>query len=79
MNGLQMMLKAMGFDPVIFMKQIDEAKVSVQQTVQNFDTRLAALETRLSNIERLLSNQVAQPSIGGIGGAVSETIKGKLN
>ena len=57
MSGIHMMLKSMGFDPDEFLKSIQDANVTAGNVIQNFDTRLKALEEGQARIEKLLEDK----------------------
>ena len=51
MNGMEMMLKAMGMDPAKIMAELNKASEGFQAVVKHFDARLDAIEKRLEKIE----------------------------
>jgi hypothetical protein len=51
MNGMEMMLKSMGIDPA----KIQETMAALLNLANSVDTRLSAIENRLTAIETALS------------------------
>lgn len=51
MLGMEMMLKSLGIDP----KQITDTMAALMALAQSVDTRLTAIENRLSAIEAILA------------------------
>ena len=56
-SGLQMLFKSLGFDPADFASKIASTQEAAVKTVQHFDARLQAIDKRLENIERLLTEE----------------------
>lgn len=55
MNGMEMLLKSFGFDPNEMRKQIEEPIKQMIAGVQAIGSRLAQIDARLDQIERILN------------------------
>lgn len=51
MNGMQMMLKQFGIDPVELQKNLVDGKQQAEEWLKKFDARLEAIELKLTRIE----------------------------
>lgn len=61
MTGLQMMLKAAGFDPAAIMEQIDTVKVELPLFAQHIKAKVDSMESRIDSMEvslTLLNNKL---------------------
>ena len=76
-SGLQMLFKSLGFDPADFAAKIEAAQKAAVATVQHFDARLQAIDSRLANLERLLIEAQAVGSIGPTNATVDNPDTGK--